>query len=60
MKVSLDKNLNPVVDVEWADILRLLFGREVKIPGYPMLLRNRQAYEAFNLSAPAREPKVWS
>jgi hypothetical protein len=51
MRVTLDKDLNEIVELDMSDIAKLFLGREIKIPGHAVRLRNQIAFEAFNLSA---------
>lgn len=56
MRITLKEDLSTVVELGYLDVLKLLFGREIKVPGHPVYLRQPRAYEAFNLKAPP-EPR---
>ena len=51
MRVIITRNLDEVVELSLWDIAKLLLGRELKLRGHAIFLRNAVSFSAFNLSA---------
>jgi hypothetical protein len=59
MKLSMKEDLASVAELGWLDMLKLMFGRELKVPGHPVYIRQQRAFEAFNLDARPNELPLW-
>jgi hypothetical protein len=55
MKLSLKPDLSTVAELSYWDVVMMLFGRELKVPGHPVHIRQQRAYEAFNISSPGQK-----
>lgn len=54
MRLTLKVDFSTVAELSYLDIAKLLIGREIKVPGHPVHIRQQTAYEAFNSRARPR------